>query len=360
MTARGQQDTAAIPKVPDAGAVQQEPDGTRVQIMHNGIKVLADGYYGDWTTRLIALCRGHHEPQEECVFHEVVSRLPVDATMLELGGYWGYYSMWFLRGWPRRRAVIVEPDPAHLAIGEKNAKLNGLAPEFLSGFIGDGPTHSITPFLTEHSGIVSLPRLSVPELMETLGIETLNLLHCDAQGVELEVLESCHELLRRGRVQWIFLSTHAHQISGDPLTHQRCLTVLRNVGAVIESEHDVHESFSGDGLIVARFGPPPAGWISVPVSRNRYSESLFRNPLYDLRTTQRDLEATQRDLEATKRDLEATQRDLEATRQQLEAIRQQLEMIHQSRSWRYTSGLRAISLRLRQSKLSRAICRMPS
>src|SRR5690348_3224581 len=69
-------DAVSIPKVPGAGSVQLEPDGTRVQIMHNGIKVLADGYYGDWTTRLITLCQGHHEPQEERVFHEVVSRLP--------------------------------------------------------------------------------------------------------------------------------------------------------------------------------------------------------------------------------------------------------------------------------------------
>jgi hypothetical protein len=114
------------------------------------------------------------------------------------------------------------------------------------------------------------------------GIDILDLLHCDAQGVEVDVLESCEDLFRCGRIRWVFVSTHAHQISGDPLTHQRCLTMLRNVGAVIEVEHDVHESFSGDGLIVARFVPAPAGWIGVKISRNRYSESLFRNPLYDL------------------------------------------------------------------------------
>ena len=51
---------------------------------------------------------------------------------------------------------------------------------------------------------------------------------------------------------------------------------------VIEAEHDVHESFSGDGLIVARFGPPPDGWLPVELSINRYGESLFRNPAYDL------------------------------------------------------------------------------
>ena len=33
---------------------------------------------------------------------------------------------------------------------------------------------------------------------------------------------------------------------------------------------------------MARFGPVPAGWAAPKLSFNRYSESLFRNPLYDL------------------------------------------------------------------------------
>jgi hypothetical protein len=107
-------------------------------------------------------------------------------------------------------------------------------------------------------------------------------LHCDAQGVELAVLESCLDLMQAGRLGWLVISTHAHQISGDPLTHQRCLALLRHAGAAIMAEHEVSESFSGDGLIVAKFGGVPAGWVMPGLSYNRASESLFRNPLYDL------------------------------------------------------------------------------
>lgn len=96
------------------------------------------------------------------------------------------------------------------------------------------------------------------------------------------MLDSCEALFRAGRIGWVFVSTHSHHIAGDALMHQRCLARLRQFGALIEAEHDVHESFSGDGLIVARFGPPPPGWTRVPLSRNRYSESVFRNPLHDL------------------------------------------------------------------------------
>ena len=48
----------------EPGQTQVLSDGTRVQIMHNGLRVLADGYCGEWMTQLIARCRGCHEPQE--------------------------------------------------------------------------------------------------------------------------------------------------------------------------------------------------------------------------------------------------------------------------------------------------------
>ena len=62
-------DADAIPKVADAGKIYQE-NGTSYQVMHNGIKVLKDGYYAPWVTDTIYALKGHHEPQEEKVFHE--------------------------------------------------------------------------------------------------------------------------------------------------------------------------------------------------------------------------------------------------------------------------------------------------
>jgi FkbM family methyltransferase len=274
-------DADSIPKVPEAGKVWVDPDGIRIQVMHNGLKMLADGYYGWWITKLIEQCRGHHKPQEERIFHEVVKHLRPKGAMLELGGFFAYYSLWFLQGAPERRAIIVEPDPAHLAVGQTNAALNHLTPEFVAGSVGRNPA---TPswFQTRDSGPVLIPRMSVPQLFDQCGIDELDVLHCNVHGAETDVIESCVELLRQERIRWIFVSTHAYQITGDPLTHQRCLALLRHAGAFIEGEYDINEAFSGDGLIVARFGSAPPGWIPVELSRNRYSESLFRNPIYDL------------------------------------------------------------------------------
>jgi FkbM family methyltransferase len=318
-------DCDAIPKVANAGRVIVDPAVGRVQVMHNGIRVLADGYGGAWTTRLIELCRGHHEPQEERIFHEVVSQLPVDASMIEIGGYWAYYSLWFLSGGNRRRSIVVEPDPAHLEIGRRNATLNGLSPEFLAGSIGRAPSapHS---FQTESSGLVNLPCLSVPQILVERGFDRLDLLHCDAQGAELAVLESCRGLLRCGAIRWVFISTHAYQISGDPLTHQRCLALMLGLGGKLVAEYEVHESFSGDGLIVAWFGSGQPELRLPHITRNRYSESMFRNPLYEIAA------------------------NTEATRARAEAVAalSEVKALRESTSWRVTAPLRLVSSVLRR------------
>ncbi len=274
-------DADVVPKVTNAGAVVTQPDGTRVQIMHNGVKVIAGGYYGDWMQDLITRCHGHHEPQEETIFAAIMPYLPADAVMFELGGFWSFYSVWFLSQSKGRRSFVVEADPAHLEIGRANARLNNVVPDFTSAFVGGVPSGPV-PFPTEVSGVIDLPCVTVESLMIAHGLERLDLLHCDAQGAERAVLESCIGLAQAGRLGWLMVSTHTHHITGDPLTHQRCLAVLLQAGATIVVEHDVQESFSGDGLIVARFGMLPQGWVTPRLSHNRYSESLFRNPLYDL------------------------------------------------------------------------------
>ena len=274
-------DCDPIPKVAEAGQIVIE-NGRRVQVMHNGLRVSAGDYYGDWTAEVITLLRGHHEPQEEFIFCEVLKHLPPDATMVELGGFWSYYSLWFLHENPsNRRAIVVEPDPNNLDVGRDNARLNGRSIEFVQASVGAEsiPEHI---FRGETAGPISIPQVTVPQLLEERGIASLEILHCDVQGAETDVLQSCRGLLKAGRIRFCIVSTHSHHISGDPLTHQRCLALLQDAGGQILAEHDVHESYSGDGLTAAHFGETPLSWPAVKVSRNRYSNCLFRNPLFDL------------------------------------------------------------------------------
>ena len=64
--------------------------------LHNGNRVSHAGpriCYGDFSDILI-INHGVHEPAEEFVFQQLLNVLRRDAVMLELGAYWGHYSMW--------------------------------------------------------------------------------------------------------------------------------------------------------------------------------------------------------------------------------------------------------------------------
>jgi FkbM family methyltransferase len=347
----GCRDSDAIPKVANAGEILTE-NGRDIQVMHNGVRVLAGGYHGDWMAEIIRRLRGHHEPQEELVFHEVLKHVPAEATMIELGGFWSYYSLWFLSHAPAlRRSIVVEPDPNNMEVGRTNAALNDRTIEFLQGFVGAASTGP-GPFMTETAGQVLIPQIAVPDLMADRRISHLDILHCDTQGAETDVIRSCEKLLREHRIRFIIVSTHAHQISQDPLTHQRCLEMLRQFGGQILAEHDVHESFSGDGLIAAYFGAEPLDWPRLPLSYNRYSTSLFPNPLYDLDSAfweiadlkrQRDEALVERDKAAAR--LAAALLEQEGTRDELTAIRS-------STSWRVSAPIR-LAGRLIKSRFGR-------
>lgn len=277
----GCRDSDYIPKVVNAGDIIVK-NGQRLQIMHNGVKVVAGGYGGEWMAGIIAKLGGHHEPQEEAVFHELMKLLPAKATMIELGGFWSYYSLWFLtKTAAKRKSVVVEPDSRNLAIGIANAAANKRSIEFVNASVG---AKSLKPrkFTCDDGEIVKVPQVSVPDIMKQFDMPVLDVLHCDIQGFETVVLQSCQSLLAAGKIRFCVVSTHTHYISGDPLTHQRCLKIIKDAGGQVLAEHDVHESFSGDGLIVAYFGKEPIKWTPPHLSYNRYATSLFRNPLFDL------------------------------------------------------------------------------
>src|SRR5690348_15108740 len=87
-------DNDSIPRVPDAGKIV---NGRLV--MHNGICINADSYVGAEMTQLLRENRAVHEPQEEAAFGTVLQWLSESAaksyTMIEVGSYWAFYSLWF-------------------------------------------------------------------------------------------------------------------------------------------------------------------------------------------------------------------------------------------------------------------------
>jgi FkbM family methyltransferase len=279
-------DTDALPRVDEAGDVI-ERDGRRLQVMHNGLVVVADSYYGDWMTEIIRRLGGHHEPQEEVVFAAVLRRLAasevIAPAMVELGAFWGYYAMWFLRELADAgaRALLVEPDPGNLDLGRLHLQLNGLQATTLRASVGTEHGRR-SAFRCERDGRVRLTReVTLPGILDEQELARVDLLLCDTQGAETELLQGGAEALAAGRVRFLMISTHHHSISGDALTHQRCLHAVRAAGGHVFAEHTVSESCSGDGLIAASFAPEDAD-LEVPVTRVRARDSLFGEPELEL------------------------------------------------------------------------------
>ncbi|MES2971810.1 MAG: FkbM family methyltransferase [Patescibacteria group bacterium] len=270
-------DSDHIPKVKNAGKIITV-DGNEYQIMHNGLLVEHGGYFGDWMSETITTLKGHHEPQEEKVFYELLKLLPAKATMIELGSYWAYYSMWFNKEIKRSTNYCCEPDPKNLALGQRNVKINKLENiTFINAAAGkeDGKIISFKPQEGDFEPVDVAIR-SVDGIVAEYKIPRLDIIHMDIQGVELDTIEGAEQSIKQGKVRFLIVSTHHYLISNDVLTHEKCIEKIKELGGHIIVEHAIHESFSGDGLVVASFFEEDKGF-HLDVSENRMQDSLFRS-----------------------------------------------------------------------------------
>lgn len=280
-------DCELIPKVSNAGEVYSLSNNEQVQVMHNGLLIKKDCYNGPWMTEIIANLRGHHEPQEEYVFYKLLEKLNSEqnskqSIILELGSFWAYYSMWFLKEVKESRAILLEPDKRRLEVGKENFKLNQLSGTFIEGAIGKNPGLTSDFLLEANHQIVKVKEYNLSLILAEFDLDHVTILMCDIQGGESFLFENEINLLRSGKIRFLVISTHHHTISSNPALHQDLLSYFKSLDCFIISEHSVVESFSGDGLIVVSFADEDENF-KIEVSKNRSSESLFKPLELELR-----------------------------------------------------------------------------
>ncbi len=267
-------DSDLLPKVSDAGRIS-EHDGMDVQIMHNGLKVVSGGYHGDWMSDVIRSLQGHHEPQEELLFHHLLRYARQKTTFVELGAFWAYYTSWYLWAIPYSRAICIEPDSNNMSVGQTNVRLNKLEATFINACVGQTSNHDIAVTRESDGVIVHIPCYDMDAVLQAADGECIEILHMDVQGAEYSFISSMQQAVRSGKVRFLVVSTHHELISGVKTTHQDCIEEIVRMCGHILCEHSVEESYSGDGLIVASFFASDRG-IQVPqISRNHPSNSLF-------------------------------------------------------------------------------------
>lgn len=232
-----------LPKVPGAGELTTW-QGAPVQLMHNGVRVFAGGYHGAPMIEIIRRLRGHHEAQEERVFHEVVSRLPAAATMLEVGCFWAYYSLWFSHGQPGRRNFLTEPVAWKRRLAELNFALNGKTVTVDPCYVAYPEASLAQTTGAADESLRDAQPITVDDYLASKNIDRLSILHADIQGAELALLQGATRALADHRIDYCFLSTHGEQ-------HAACVSLLEAAGYRLIAQHQPGESFSVDGLIVA-------------------------------------------------------------------------------------------------------------
>lgn len=217
--------------------------------LHNGVRVRTSGryaYYEEFSTILV-LNRGVHEPLEEYVFQELTKTIDKSPVMLELGAYWGHYSMWMKSRRPESTVYLVEPDENNIDVGMRNFATNALDGHFIRSFVGRA-SFSVDAFMQEN-------------------VSYIDVLHADIQGYEAEMLEGASENLRSKKIGYVFISTHSEEL------HAACRSTLEGTGYRIEvsSPPDRH-STSYDGFLFASCPDQPPIFTSFePLGRMEIS-----------------------------------------------------------------------------------------
>jgi hypothetical protein len=196
-------------------------------LMYNGLKITSDSYYGRFSDILL-INGGVHEPQEEYVFIKVIETIKSkNPVMVELGSYWGFYSMSFLNKNNEGICYLVEENPLYLEVGKKHFELNGLIGNFIKAKVSDSD-------------------LNIDFLMSDKKIEKIDILHSDIQGYEYQMLNGARDSLNKRKIDYLFISTHSQDI------HYMCLKFLEEVGYKIIGSADFdYQTFCHDGIIIS-------------------------------------------------------------------------------------------------------------
>ena len=90
-----------------------------------------------------------------------------------------------------------------------------------------------------------IPAICIDNFAQERNITFIHILHSDIQGAEVNMLKGCSRLIAEKRIGYFFISTHRG-------VHETCLKLLQDSNLEILISITRDESFSADGLIVAK------------------------------------------------------------------------------------------------------------
>jgi len=209
--------------------------------------------------------RNVHEAEEEDLFVEAVAGIPPNGCYVSVGSAIGYYPILARRLRPDVAIHCFEPLRSHRAFFVENITLNGLRqddfaihPQAVAGETGTATL--IDDSYASHLAIdvdqarlagdlraSSVAAVSLGDVFRVCGIEVIDLIQFDIQGLEAFVL---HEYFRTGsagscgRIDTFVIGTHGARV------HEQCESLLRAHGYAIRWSQAVGVA-QPDGILCA-------------------------------------------------------------------------------------------------------------
>ena len=118
-------------------------------------------------------------------------------SYFDLGANTGMAALYFVSQCPLKKVVLVEANPALLPVVQKNIQIefvlenlcvSGESGQSIDFYISDEHRHSSQEPSTK-SQKISIPTLSLSDLLDKHGLEKLDILKMDIEGAEYELLE---------------------------------------------------------------------------------------------------------------------------------------------------------------------------
>lgn len=144
--------------------------------------------------------------------------IPANALIVDLGGNIGLSTLFFTSLFGSSTVIVVEPDRANLRMLIRNCLQlihSKRVTPILAFVAADDGTASIDRTgdswtfkkadTTKQNG-EKIPCISMPTLLKQYDINTVDLLKCDIEGSEVELLQTCHSWI--GCVQHLVVETH--------------------------------------------------------------------------------------------------------------------------------------------------------
>lgn len=140
-------------------------------------------------------------------------------TVLDVGANIGLAAVWFHAWLPECQIACVEPDPRNLGLLQKNLAANGIHAKVFPHGAANRAGHAELTIgletgwsslqgtgLHDHRRTVPVTIRRIPDILDTLGWPTVDLLKLDVEGAEREILSGCHDWL--GRVGCMVFEQH--------------------------------------------------------------------------------------------------------------------------------------------------------